>query len=116
MSLAAFSTSSSCTISTGECMYRSGIETTADGMPARAMWNASASVPVARALAATVNGIPSASPAACRSSKTAGCSVEPRVSTAPEPNLWRPISFSSAPGESVANVTSTTTAMSGLSE
>ena len=42
--------------------------------------------------------------------------VEPRVSTGPEPKRWRPSSFSSLPGGSVANVTSTTTAMSGRSE
>ena len=63
-----------------------------------------------------MNGIPSASPAACSSSNTRGSSVEPRVSTGPEPNLWRPISFSSMPGASVANVTSTTIATSGCSE
>ena len=86
----------------------------ADGMPAREMWNASASVPVARAEAVTVNGMPSASAVSWSSSKTCGSSVEPRVSTAPVPNRWRPTSFSSSPGWSVANVTSTAIATSGL--
>ena len=36
--------------------------------------------------------------------------------TGPEPNVCEPISFSSEPGASVANVTSTTIAMSGRSE
>ena len=85
-------------------------------MPARAMWNASASVPVARAEAVTVNGMPSASPASWSSSKTVGSSVEPRVSTGPVPNLWRPTSSSESPGWSVANVTSTAIATSGFSE
>ena len=80
------------------------------------MWIASASVPVPRAEAETVNGMPSASAVSCSSSKIVGSSVEPRVSTAPVPNLWRPISFSSMPGWSVAKVTSTAIAMSGRSE
>ena len=46
MSLAALCTSSSWTSSTGECMYRSGTETTPVGTPARERWIASASVPV----------------------------------------------------------------------
>ena len=50
-------------------------------MPPRERCSASASVPVERADAATVNGIPSASAAACRSSNTVGSTVEPRVST-----------------------------------
>ena len=62
-----------------------------------------------------MNGMPSASPAACSSSNTVGSSVEPRWMTGPVPNLWLPSSFSSVPGASVANVTSTTTAMSGRS-
>ena len=67
--------------------------------------------------AATVNGMPSASPAACSSSNTGR--VERRAArgcTGPEPNWWLPSSFSSMPGASVANVTSTTIAMSGRSE
>ena len=36
--------------------------------------------------------------------------------TGPEPNGWRPSSFSSEPGASVAKVTSTTIATSGRSE
>ena len=63
-----------------------------------------------------MNGIPASSPAACRSSKTCGSSVEPRVITGPLPNLCDPSSFSSEPGASVAKVTSTTMAMSGRSE
>ena len=63
-----------------------------------------------------MNGMPSASPASCSSSNTRGSSVEPRVSTGPVPNRWRPTSFSSSPGWSVANVTSTAIATSGRSE
>ena len=48
--------------------------------------------------AVTVNGMPSASAVSWSSSKTVGSSVEPRVSTAPVPSLWRPTSFSSIPG------------------
>ena len=62
-----------------------------------------------------MNGISASSPAACSSSKTCGSSVAPRPITGPEPNLCRPISFSSEPGGSVANVTSTTIATSGWS-
>ncbi len=92
------------------------IETTPLGRPARETWIASASVPVDRAEAATLNGMPSASAVSYSSSKTAGSSVEPRVSTGPEPNLWLPSSFSSVPGASVAKVTSTAIATSGSSE
>ena len=63
-----------------------------------------------------MNGIPSASPASWSSSKTTGSSVEPRVSTGPLPNLWRPSSCSLSPGWSVAKVTSTAIATSGCSE
>ena len=63
-----------------------------------------------------MNGMPSASAVACSSSKTAGSSVEPRPITGPEPKRWRPSSFSSVPGASVANVTSTAIATSGRSE
>ena len=38
----------------------------------------------------TVNGMPSASPAACSSSNTCGSSVEPRLITPPEPKRCRP--------------------------
>ncbi len=62
-----------------------------------------------------MNGMPASSPAACSSSKTCGSSVEPRVITGPVPNLCDPSSFSSEPGASVENVTSTTIATSGSS-
>ena len=62
-----------------------------------------------------MNGISASSPAACSSSKTCGSSVEPRPITGPLPNLCEPSSFSSEPGGSVANVTSTTIATSGRS-
>src|SRR3954447_19513278 len=74
---------------------------------------ASASVPVLRAEASTLNAMPSASPASWSSSKTFGCRVAPRPITGPEPRWWAPCSRSSTPGTSVACVTSTTIATSG---
>src|SRR3954465_5903155 len=86
-------------------------------MPERATKNASASVPVARADASTVYGIPSASAVSRSSSKTRGWIVEPRVMTGPLPSgCLPPTSLGSMPGASVACVTSTTTATCGSSE
>ena len=62
-----------------------------------------------------MNGMPSFSAVSYRSSNTIGSSVEPRPITGPEPKRWRPSSFSSSPGASVANVTSTAMATSGRS-
>ena len=60
------------TISTGECMYRHGTDTSPVGTPARLKWIASASVPVALPIDSTVNGISSASPASYSCSKITG--------------------------------------------
>src|SRR5438270_12692233 len=68
ISRAAASTSASDTISTGECMYRLGTDTSPVGTPARLKWIASASVPVPLPSDSTVNSIPSLSPASYRRS------------------------------------------------
>ena len=83
-------------------------------MPSRLMCTASASVPVLRALASTVNGIFSRSAVSYSSSNSCGCNVEPRLIAGPEPSSCLPISFTSIPGASVAWVTSTTIAASGF--
>ena len=85
------------------------------GTPPRLRWTASASVPVARAVASTVNGIFSASAVSKSSSNRRWLSVEPRLSTGPEPSSCLPLSLTSMPGASVAWVTSTTIAASGSS-
>ena len=77
------------------------------------MWIASASVPVPRADADSVYGMPSASAASISSSLTTGCRVVPRSITGPEPKWCLPSSCSAMPGASVACVTSTAIAMSG---
>jgi len=46
-------------------------------------------------------------------SKTTGLTAEPRASTGPPPSLCSPARFFSAPGQSVAWVTSTTSATFG---
>ena len=55
-------------------------------MPERAIWIASASVPVLRPLAAIEYSMPSASAVSTSSSKTFGDRVEPRPITGPEPS------------------------------
>ena len=60
------------------------------GTPAREMWIASASVPVERADAATVNGISSRSAASCSSSNTRGLTTEPRSITGAAAQLVLP--------------------------
>src|SRR5947208_2573598 len=70
-------------------------------MPARVRWIASASVPVARAEADTVNGIPSSSAAECSSSNTRGLMIKPHSITGPEPNSCERIPFAFTPGAHV---------------
>src|ERR1700722_13164179 len=92
------------------------MDTSAVGTPPRLRCTASASVPVLRPIASTVKAIFSFSAVSYRSSERRGLSVEPLLSTGPEPSSCLPDSFTSMPGASVAWVTSTTIAASGCSE
>src|SRR5947207_2481789 len=74
---------------------------------------ASASVPVSWGAAWMLYGIFCSSAEATSISKTTGLTAEPRASTGPPPSLCSPARFFSAPGQSVACVTSTTSATWG---
>src|SRR6266699_3081242 len=76
---------------------------------------ASASVPVSCGAAWMLKGIFSRSAHSTSRSNTTGLTADPRASTGPPPSLCSPARFFSAPGQSVAWVTSTTSATLGSS-
>src|SRR3989441_2087208 len=76
---------------------------------------ASASVPVSCGAAWMLKGIFSRSAHSTSRSNTTGLPADPRANTGPPPSLCSPARFFSAPGQSVACVTSTTSATFGSS-
>src|SRR2546425_634094 len=76
---------------------------------------ASASVPVSCGAAWMLKGIFSRSAHSTSRSNTTGLTADPRANTGPPPSLCSPARFFSAPGQSVACVTSTTSATFGSS-